>query len=195
MRPEAFSACRSRPRYLSRILHMLRASRETDRLLLRPPLGADLDPYIEIHEDPEVRQHLLIPATSAGRLGAWRTLALIAGHWHLRGYGQWTVIEKATHEVIGRVGLWNPEGWPGLEVGWVIRRSRWQHGFATEAAREAVRFAFDEVGADHLISMIGPDNPRSIRVAEKIGETFERTLTIEGRTVHVYGVQNPRRGT
>ena len=73
-------------------------------------------------------------------------------------------------------------------MGWVIRRSRWNNGFATEAAREAVRFAFDEVGADHVISMINPDNPRSVRVAEKIGETFERVHTVDGRAVQVYGL-------
>src|SRR6185295_12240985 len=97
-------------------------------------------------------------------------------------------IEKATGEVIGRVGLWNPEGWPDLEVGWVIRRSRWGCGFATEAAREAVRFAFGHVGADRIISMIQPNNARSIRVAEKLGETFERKVTLEGRRIHVYAL-------
>lgn len=164
-------------------------TRETERLLLRLPHADDLDPYIEIHEDPEVLRHLIVPRPSPGRPGAWRTLALLSGHWQLRGYGQWTVIEKSTGEVIGRVGLWNPEGWPGLEVGWVIRRSRWGNGFATEAAHEAVRFAASHVGADRLISLITPDNPRSIRVAEKIGETFEREHSLDGRAVHLYSVQ------
>jgi RimJ/RimL family protein N-acetyltransferase len=163
-------------------------TRETDRLVLRPPHAADLDPYIDIHEDPEVMRHLMVPKPSPGRPGAWRTLALLAGHWHLRGYGQWTVIEKASGDVIGRVGLWNPEGWPGLEVGWVIRRSRWGNGFATEAAREAMRFAATEVGADRLISLIPPDNARSIRVAHKIGETFEREHAVDGHPVHLYSV-------
>jgi RimJ/RimL family protein N-acetyltransferase len=165
------------------------STRETERLLLRPPVAADLDPYIEIHEDPDVRRHLLVPNPPPGRAGAWRTLALLTGHWQLRGYGQWTVIEKASGDVVGRVGLWNPEGWPGLEVGWVIRRSRWNNGFATEAAREAVRFAFDDVGADHLISMISPDNERSLRVAAKLGETFEREHKTNGHVVHVYGLR------
>jgi RimJ/RimL family protein N-acetyltransferase len=169
------------------------AHRHADRLFLRPPVAADLDPYIDIHEDPEVAQHLLVPTPPPGRPGAWRTLALIAGHWQLRGYGQWTVIEKATNEVIGRVGLWNPEGWPGIEVGWVIRRSRWNNGFATEAAREAVRFAFEEIGADHLISMIGPDNTRSLRVAAKLGEIFEREHKANGHVVHVYGLKKTSR--
>jgi len=167
------------------------AVRETERLLLRPPRAADLDPYIEIHEDPEVRPHLMVLQPSVGRAAAWRTLALLAGHWHLRGYGQWTLVEKATGDVVGRVGLWNPEGGLGLEIGWVIRRSQWGRGLATEAAREAVAFAFDEVRADRLISVIPPDNVRSIRVACKIGETFDRAHVVDGRTVHVYALPRP----
>jgi RimJ/RimL family protein N-acetyltransferase len=164
-------------------------TRETPRLVLRPPDASDLEAFVEIHEDPEVIRHITIVGQPNGRPSAWRLLALMLGHWHLRGYGQWAVVEKATRHVIGRVGLWNPEGWPGVEVGWVIRRSRWGNGFATEAARESIRFAFDEVGADHLISIIRPDNARSIRVAEKIGETLERTETIDGVASLVYGIR------
>src|SRR6476660_8889036 len=106
------------------------------------------------------------------RAATWRTMALFAGHWDLRGYGQWALVEKTTARMIGRAGLWNPEGWPGLEVGWLLARDRWGHGFATEAARVALDYAFDVVGADHVISVIAPANVRSIRVAERIGETF-----------------------
>lgn len=166
------------------------ARRETPRLLLRPPEAADLDPFVDIHGDPEVLAHLTLQG-DPGRAGAWRMLALLAGHWHLRGYGQWTVIEKASGLVVGRVGLWQPEGWPGLELGWVIRRSHWNRGYATEASRDAIVFAFDVVGADHVISMIQPENARSIRVAEKIGERFERVLELDGRPTHVYGLRRP----
>jgi RimJ/RimL family protein N-acetyltransferase len=165
--------------------------RETARLLLRPPQASDLDPYVEIHSDPEVLRYLTLQGMP-GKTGAWRMLALLAGHWHLRGYGQWTAIEKATGLVVGRVGLWNPEGWPGLEVGWVIRRSHWNRGFATEAARAAIDFGFDTIGADHLISLIRPDNARSIRVAEKIGERFEKALSVDGVNVCVYGISRAR---
>lgn len=162
---------------------------ETPRLVLRPPSAEDLDPFVEIHEDPEVMRFITVVGVPGGRTSAWRMLATLIGHWHLRGYGQWAVVEKATGDVIGRVGLWNPEGWPGLEVGWVIRRSRWGKGFATEAAREAVRYGFEVVGADHLISIIRPDNNRSIRVAEKIGEKYERPYLVDGVESHVYGIK------
>lgn len=164
-------------------------TRETARLFLRPPEAADLDAYVEIHEHPDVRRQISVVGAATGRAAGWRSLALMIGHWHLCGYGQWTVIEKATDEVIGRVGLWHPAGWPGIEVGWVIRPSRWGRGFATEAAREAVRFGFETVGADHLISLIRPDNERSIRVAERIGESFEEERIFDGVNVLVYGIR------
>lgn len=166
-------------------------TRETPRLLLRPPLPSDLDVFVEIHEDPEVMRHMVSTGQPGGRIAGWRTLALLIGHWHLLGYGQWAVVEKATNQVIGRAGLWNPEGGLGVELGWVIRRSRWGHGFATESARAAVRHGFETVGADHLISLIRPDNVRSIRVAEKIGQTFERMDAQDGIEVRVYGIHRP----
>ena len=165
------------------------ATRETERLLLRVPVEADLDAYMAIHSDPDVRKHLTIVGGRGGRAAAWRTLAMVIGHWTLRGYGQWTLIEKATGEVVGRAGLWNPEGWPGLEVGWVIARQHWGRGFATEAARAAVEFAFAHTGAARLISLIQPDNHRSIRVAEKIGESYEGTTMLEDTEMLVYGLR------
>jgi RimJ/RimL family protein N-acetyltransferase len=166
-------------------------TRETDRLFLRPPIAEDMDPWIEIHEDPDVLRYLISATPSVGRVGAWRMIAMMIGHWHIRGYGQWTVIEKATSQIIGRVGLWYPEGWPDLEVGWVIRKSRWGLGFATEAAREAIDVAFDHVGAEHVISVIQPDNAPSIRVAEKLGETKERSMITDGVVSDVYGIFRP----
>lgn len=156
---------------------------------MRPPEGRDLDAFVAIHEDPEVLKHLSSSGPSQGRVAGWRIIAMLIGHWQLRGYGHWTVLEKATGSVVGRVGLWYPEGWPGVELGWIIRRSRWDSGFATEAARAAIKFGFDDVGLDHIISLIAGDNPRSVRVAEKVGETLERFDVIEGEKTAVYGIR------
>lgn len=89
---------------------------ETPRLRLRLPQASDAEPFLQIHQDPEAIKHLVLAAPAGGRTVAWRNVAMMLGHWHLRSYGQWTVVEKATSEVIGRVGLWNPEGWPGIEL-------------------------------------------------------------------------------
>ena len=159
----------------------------TRRLLLRAFQPGDLQPLAAIHADPEVMRYLgdgqpLTPATT------WRSLAMHLGHWQLRGYGMWAVVERATGRTIGRAGLWNPEGWPGLEVGWLLARDRWGHGFATEAARAALHHAFTTLDTDHVISVIAPANAASIRVAEKLGEAYERTIQIDGRQAAIYGI-------
>jgi RimJ/RimL family protein N-acetyltransferase len=115
-------------------------------------------------------------------------MATFVGHWSLRGYGLWAVEERATGKFIGRIGLWNPEGWLGLEVGWLLDRAWWGRGLATEGARAALDYAFATLGADHVISVIHPENTRSIRVAEKIGERFEREHDFDGNPALIYGI-------
>ena len=115
------------------------------------------------------------------------------GHWQLRGYGIWAVEERASGDLIGRIGLHNPEGWPGLEVGWLLARSRWGHGFATEGAAAAAAYAWRELGVDHLISLIDPANERSIRVARRLGEHPEGDVVLQGRPVSAYGMDRPGR--
>lgn len=164
---------------------------ETPRLYLRPPDESDVVPMLEIHQDPEVLKFLQVPVALIELTTAWRNVAVMIGHWHMRGYGQWTVVERATDDVVGRVGLWNPEGWPGIELGWLIRRSRWGQGFATEAARGALHWAWSHTEADHIISLIQPDNFASMRVAEKLGQRFERPVAVNGTNFHQYSIRRP----
>lgn len=169
---------------------------ETDRLVLRPLVDTDLDRFAAMCADAEVMRHLG-DGRPMSRAASWRTIALFVGHWELRGYGQWGLVEKASGLLIGRAGLWNPEGWPGLEVGWLLDHARWGQGFATEAAVAALDYAFEKVGAEHVISVIAPANIRSIHVAERIGETFERTMALDTPAVAspidvaIYGVDRP----
>jgi RimJ/RimL family protein N-acetyltransferase len=103
----------------------------------------------------------------------------------------WAVVERATGTLVGRAGFWFPEGWPGFELGWLIGRPYWGRGYATEAARECLRHAFWNMQRDHVISIIHPDNHRSIRVAERIGEQREGTVEILGTQALVYGILRP----
>ncbi len=105
------------------------------------------------------------------RSDAWRSLAISIGHWTLRGYGTWAVERKADGALVGRVGLINPEGWPGLELGWTLGRPYWGQGYASEAAAAALRYAFLTQPVTWMISLIDPDNKASQAVAERIGET------------------------
>ena len=164
---------------------------ETDRLVLRPFLADDFEPFAAMCADREVMRYIN-DGRALTRGEAWRAMAMFAGHWELRGCGQWAVVEKATGAFIGRAGLWYPEGWPGLEVGWFFDRARWGHGFATEAGLAALDWAFRVLGAERVISVIHPKNIASIRVAERLGERFERAMMLDGGIeVVVYGRRRP----
>lgn len=117
---------------------------------------------------------------------AWRTMALFLGHWTLRGHGQWAAVERETGQFVGRVGLWQPEGWPGLEVGWAIAPDRWGRGYATEGGRASIAWAFDQLDVDEVISVTLPDNLASRRVMEKVGLRYDRTEMVAGFEQVIY---------
>lgn len=160
---------------------------QTQRLLLRAFRPTDLDAYAEMYADPEVMRHLG-NGQPVSRSEAWRNMAMLIGHWYLRGFGMWAVEERQSGAMIGRIGLWQPEGWPGLEIGWVLRRGYWGQGYATEGAKAALAYAFTQLQPSHIISLIYPDNLASQRVAQKLGETLEDTIEIAGHPVLVFGI-------
>ena len=98
-------------------------------------------------------------------------MAAFLGQWALRGHGQWALVEQATGRFVGRAGLHQPERpeWPGLEVGWTLRRDAWGFGYATEAGRAAIAYAFGVLGRDEVVSVIAPSNLRSQAVARRLG--------------------------
>jgi RimJ/RimL family protein N-acetyltransferase len=161
---------------------------ETERLVLRGWRESDLEPYHALTSDPDVMRHLG-GGEVMDREGTWRNIALILGHWVLRGFGFWAVEEKATGDFVGRVGLWQPEGWPGLEVGWALVRRHWGRGIATEAGRASLGYAFGTLGMRRVISLILPENNRSIRVAERLGERHVRNIVKFNRDCLIYGIE------
>jgi RimJ/RimL family protein N-acetyltransferase len=159
---------------------------ETDRLILRMFRSEDFDAYARLCADPEVMRFL--GGKTFERIEAWRNMASIIGHWHLRGYGHWAVEEKASGRLAGRIGFMNPEGWPGFELGWTLAREFWGRGYATEGAQRALEYGFRELDRNHIISLIHPDNKASIRVAERLGEKLEGKTDLLGTEVLIYGI-------
>ncbi|HWB04849.1 MAG TPA: GNAT family N-acetyltransferase [Verrucomicrobiales bacterium] len=160
---------------------------ETPRLVLRMLRASDFEVWAEMHGDAEVMRYLG-DGKAMDRPTAWRGLAAMIGHWSLRGYGIWAVEERATGKFAGRIGFWNPEGWPGFELGWALHRPFWGKGYATEGARAALRVAFKEPGQPEVISLTHPENAASIRVAERLGERLTGTAEIFGKQVQVYRI-------
>lgn len=139
---------------------------ETARLLLRPPRLEDFDAWAECAADPAATVFLGGPQP---RALAWRAFMTMAGSWALKGFAMFSVIDKASGRWIGRVGPWQPEGWPGNEIGWGLAHAAEGRGYAYEAAVAAADWAFTTLGWDSMIHCIAEGNVRSIALAERLG--------------------------
>jgi [ribosomal protein S5]-alanine N-acetyltransferase len=173
---------------------------ETERLVLRKPEPGDVDGYAEIWGDPEVVRFL--GGRTLTREEAESGIERMLKQWDRHGVGLFSVIRKEDERLIGRVGylLWDPERWANamheeleepleLEIGWVVASAFWNHGYATEAAIACRDQAFGPLGRDRVISLIAAENVPSIRVAEKIGESYERDVEIMVGPVGLYALE------
>ena len=170
-------------------MHMI-PSLSTPRLRLRPFREADLDAYAAMCADDEVMRHIGA-GEPVGTDVAWRQMALFLGVWALRGHGMWALEELAGKRLIGRVGYLDPPGWPGCELGWLLARDAWGHGYAFEAARAARDYGRDALGLTELISLIRPDNTRSIALAQRLGATLGETIEFMEQACLVYRHPEP----
>jgi ribosomal-protein-alanine N-acetyltransferase len=140
----------------------------TERLVLRQWREDDREPFAALNGDPVVMEHF--PATMTREQSdafVDFNIATIAE----RGWGLWAV--EADGAFIGFVGLNEPRFQahftPAVEIGWRLARSAWGHGYATEAARAVLAYAFDELKLDEIVSFTTVENRRSRRVMERIG--------------------------
>jgi len=170
---------------------------ETERLILR-----EIDPERDFEAwartMADERAVKFMDGKVLDRALAWRNMAVVIGHWQIRGYGSFSVESKETGEWLGRVGPWYPEGWPEPEIGWTISPEHWGHGYATEAARATLAYAFDTLGWQRVVHVILTGNDASIGVAKNIGSTFIRSqMGLPGVTeqeVVIYGQDAPEKG-
>jgi len=142
---------------------------ETERLILRPTQIEDFEPWVEFAADPEATRFLGGPQP---RAVVWRSFLTMVGAWQVQGFAMFSVIEKASGRWMGRIGPWQPEGWPGSEVGWALSRQFWGCGYAAEAAQASIDWAFERLGWSEVIHSIAPDNHASISLAEHLGSVY-----------------------
>lgn len=161
----------------------------TERLRLRAFRDDDLDAFAATMADEETTRFI---GGVADRRQAWRLLALFAGHWELRGFGPWAVERREDGRLVGRCGLWYPEGWPEIELGWTLSRDAWGHGYATEAALASMDWAADTLGLTRVCSLVAGENERSVRVAERLGMAPEREVDVMSRRARLYARSLPR---
>ncbi len=161
---------------------------ETERLIMRGWRLEDAAPLADIYGDENLARFV------GGRLdygGSWRLLAAQAGHWALRGYGNWALEDRSSASFVGLCGLWEPGDWPETEIGWVLARAFHGRGYAFEAATEARRFAYAEFGRQTLVSYIRPDNAPSRRLAARLGASFESKIELRDHVTDVFRHPGP----
>ncbi len=146
---------------------------ETPRLILRPPRMEDFDAWAAFLDD-EVATRFI--GGRQPRPTAWRTFMCMCGAWTMTGVAMFSVIEKASGLWVGRLGPWNPEGWPEPEVGWGIAREHWGKGYASEGAAAAMDYAFDVLGWSEVIHCIDEQNLASQGVAKRLGSSYLRRV-------------------
>ncbi len=157
---------------------------ETHRLLLRPVSQGDLDDLAELYGDPEVTRFV-------SRLDRSQTqdhLRRAERSWQERGHGTFAVLDGASGRFVGRVSLRYWGQFDETEVGWVLRRDAWNHGYATEAGHACLDWAFTHLAIPYLTAMVHPDNVRSSRVAERLGMQPLRMDVLLGEPVRVYAI-------
>ncbi len=153
---------------------------ETERLIFRAFKAEDTGGYHQCFADPEVMQYLGKGSTF-NREETWKHIAFFLGHWQLRGYGMWAVEHKTDHQFVGCIGFHQPLNWPGLEIGWLIRKEDWDKGYATEGAQMILDYGREQMKLKKIISLIQPQNIPSMKVAEKIGGRGVREIMFAGK--------------
>ena len=157
---------------------------KTERLLLRPLGVADLDDFVELHDDPRVVGFI----QRLERRQAEERLREVEREWAECGHGLFAVLEQISGHFIGRVGLKHWRQFDETEIGWVLRAEAWGHGYASEAARACLDWGFSVLTDPYLTAMIHPDNSRSIRVARRLDFAPLRNDILLGTDVVVYAL-------
>ena len=142
---------------------------ETDRLILRNWKSSDYQPFFQLNSDPRVMEFMpKLLAKEESDAFADKIAQLIKEN----GFGLWALERKDNGHFIGFTGLnaptWKAHFTPCVEVGWRLDYGAWGNGFATEAAKVALEFGFDELDLQEVVSFTVPHNLRSRRVMERI---------------------------
>jgi RimJ/RimL family protein N-acetyltransferase len=163
---------------------------ETPRLRLRRTRHADIPALITLWTDPEVTRHMGGPRD---KHTLTKVFTEAADDPYAEVFDLWPVEEKASGEVVGDCGLIQKqiEGLDEIELVYVISRSRWGRGYATEVAQALKQHAFEVLDLKRIVALIDPKNAGSRRVAEKVGMLLDRqVIRPDGKTRELFTIDN-----
>jgi RimJ/RimL family protein N-acetyltransferase len=158
---------------------------ETERLVLREFEPRDTDALLKVLGDPIAMHYYPAPFPRA-EVDDW--IRRNRTRYRDVGFGMWAMLLKDSGELMGDCGCYVREvqGNPEFELGWHVRRDLWGRGYATEAARHCIEYAFAKLGAQRIIALIRPENLSSCRVAEKNGMRCDLNIFWHGYNHCVY---------
>jgi RimJ/RimL family protein N-acetyltransferase len=145
---------------------------ETDRLLLRQWEAVDVEPYGRMLADPATARFIVPGGEPVKPQRAWEHAFVVA--------------DRGSGDFLGRVGVWSPPGWFGLEVGWGIVPEARGQGIALEASVAAMRWTFENSGAAEIIHCIDDENLPSQRLAARLGAREGRAILLWGRPAKLW---------
>jgi RimJ/RimL family protein N-acetyltransferase len=156
----------------------------TERLKLRIFKENDWKDLYSYYSDAECMRYTV--GRSLADWEVWRQIALMIGHWKIRGFGPYAMEDMETGNVLGPVGMWYPLEWPEPEIKWGLSKKYWGKGYAKKAANAVRLMAIKHVPDLNLISLINKDNLNSINLAESIGAVYEKTIDFRETTASIY---------
>jgi ribosomal-protein-alanine N-acetyltransferase len=148
---------------------------ETARLIGRLPSLEALDEFAALMAHPRVGETMAGTRTRA-ESEAW--LRKDIAHWQVHDFGPWHAFERATDQLVGRIGsrAMVVEGTMEVELGWVVHPDHWGQGYAVELAAPARDLVYSR-GLNSVVALTQPFNTASLRVMEKLGMAYERDIT------------------
>jgi RimJ/RimL family protein N-acetyltransferase len=160
---------------------------QTPNLFLRPWNQEDADAWFNIMQEEGILRYFP-NQTPPSHEKAKLYIAHHSAHWQLHGYGHWAVVTRQDGNVVGWNGLEYLPELDETEIAYLLSKKVWGRGFATEAARTAVRFGFESTGLEKIIGLVHPENLGSVHVLEKCGLTLVDQIPLWGLEMSRYRI-------
>lgn len=165
----------------------------TPRIKLRPFTPDDAETFRQIMAEPGVLQYF--PEIEPPSLERVQSLIeRLRLHWENHGYGVWALESLSTGELIGRCGLFYIPNTDETEVDYILAKGQWGKGIATEVAKVALRFGFENAQREAIVGIVHPGNRASQHVLEKIGMKFTRADNYFGMDCLRYAISRAEFG-
>jgi RimJ/RimL family protein N-acetyltransferase len=181
-----------REHYFIQWTDAMRTLLHTSRLRLEPFDEAHFAGLLALNSDPVVMQFLGDGSPATPR-EVHQSIDTAKARWERFGFSWWSFIRHDSGEIIGAGCVQHIENEPGnpVEVGWRLKRDHWGHGYATEAARAMIGFAFDELCLASIYATTHPSNERSINVMKRLGMRSVGLQPYYGTLAATYVLEKP----